>query len=106
MLPRRLDVRGVGVESVDEEAVVGLQRRRESAVAAADVDDHAALDAGGCQDLTGPFLFRTPDVRRRGPEHPSAHEADEPPAWYCKCLHRDSSYGNRPRPDTPGRGFG
>ena len=87
VLARRLDVRRVGVEAVDEEAVVGPQRRRESAVAAADVDDHAALDAGGCQNLTGLLLFGTPDVLRRGPDRQSPHDADEPHAWQCDGSH-------------------
>jgi len=56
MFPCRLDLVRVRVEPVDEETVVGSQRRRQRAVTAADVDDEAALDPGDVQNVCRMFL--------------------------------------------------
>lgn len=55
MLPRRRDVFDIGLQAVDEEAVAGPQRRRQLALASADMDDEAALNASGLQDFLGVF---------------------------------------------------
>ena len=51
MLAGLLDVLRIRVEAVDEVAVVGTQGGGQLAVAAADVDHQAALDAGGVEDF-------------------------------------------------------
>jgi len=56
-----LDVRLVGIEAVDEIGIARAECGRQFAVAAADVDDQAAGDACGVQDL-----FRIHFLSRRG----------------------------------------
>ncbi len=48
---RRLDVRRVGVEAVDQVIVAGAQRRRQAPLAAPHVNEEPALDAGLLQNL-------------------------------------------------------
>jgi len=43
----------VSAEAVDNEAIAGAQGHRGGSVAAAEVDDQAALDSGGIEDLRG-----------------------------------------------------
>ena len=57
-LPRLGNVVLAAVHPVDQVAIVGTQRRGEFAVAAVDVHDQAALDAGGVQDLVRSLLLR------------------------------------------------
>ena len=47
------DERSVGVQAVHEVAVAGMERGGQGPVAAAEVDDEAALDACRRQDLLG-----------------------------------------------------
>ena len=46
MLPRRLDVLHIRIQALDRVVVAGPQGRRKLSIAAPNVDDEAALDAG------------------------------------------------------------
>ena len=51
MRPRLLDVRRIGIKALDDEGVVGPQRRGQLPIAAAELNDQPALDAGSLQDV-------------------------------------------------------
>ena len=51
VLPCCCDILGSTVEPVNQESVCRSKCRCQSALAATEVDNHAALDARGCQDL-------------------------------------------------------
>jgi hypothetical protein len=52
-----VDVDPVGIQSLNDDAVVAPQRRRQSAIAAGDMNDQTALDAGGTKDLARLFAY-------------------------------------------------
>jgi len=55
--PRGLDLGVVGVQAMDQGGWIGLKGRGELAVAAAEMDDQAASNARGLQDLPSRGLF-------------------------------------------------
>ncbi len=56
---RPLDVPGVGIQPVHQVTIAGTESRRQLTVAAAHMDDQAALHARGGKDFLRSFLARS-----------------------------------------------